>query len=41
MHSLNGGDFMFATVECRDAPTGIKGFMRDIFTLPEISFERV
>lgn len=32
---------MFATVECRDAPTGIKGFMRDIFTLPEISFERV
>lgn len=32
---------MFATVECRDAPPGMKGFIRDIFTLPEITVERV
>lgn len=32
---------MFATVECRDAPSGIRGFLRDIFTLPEIELRRV
>lgn len=32
---------MFATVECRDAPGGLKGFLRDVFTMPEISFQRV
>lgn len=32
---------MFATVECRDAPGGIKGFVRDIFTLPEIELIKV
>lgn len=32
---------MFATVECRDAPVGIKGFLRDLFTLPEIELQKV
>lgn len=32
---------MFATVECRDAPGGLRGFVRDIFTLPEIELRRV
>ena len=32
---------MFATVECRDAPGGFSGFLRDIFTLPEITLTRV
>ena len=32
---------MFATVECRDAPGGFRGFVKDIFTLPEITLEQV
>lgn len=32
---------MFATVELKDAPGGFRGFMRDIFTLPEINIQRV
>lgn len=32
---------MFATVECRDAPAGFKGFVRDIFTLPEITLQQI
>ena len=32
---------MFATVECRDAPGGFKGFVRDIFTMPEIHIQQV
>ena len=32
---------MFATVECRDAPGGFKGFVRDVFTLPEIEIQQV
>ena len=32
---------MFATVECKDAPGGFSGFVRDIFTLPEITLTRI
>jgi len=32
---------MFATVECRDAPSGLRGFVRDIFTLPEIALRQI
>ena len=32
---------MFATVECRDAPRGFGGFIKDIFTLPEITVQKV
>lgn len=32
---------MFATVECKDAPGGFTGLVRDIFTLPEITLTRV
>lgn len=32
---------MFATVECKDAPGGFTGFVRDIFTLPEITLTRI
>ncbi len=32
---------MFATVECKDAPNGLRGFVRDIFTLPEIELRKV
>ena len=32
---------MFATVECKDADSGIKTFFRDLFSLPEITFQRL
>lgn len=32
---------MFATVECKDADGGLAGFLKDIFTMPEIEFCQV
>lgn len=32
---------MFATVECKDAQSGVKTFFRDLFSFPEIMFYRV
>ena len=32
---------MFATVECRSAPAGFRGFIKELFTLPEISLQRI
>ncbi len=32
---------MFATVECKDPDSGFTTFFRDLFSLPEITFQRV
>ncbi len=32
---------MFATVECKDAPGGFRGFVKDVFALPEITVGQV
>lgn len=32
---------MFATVECKDSENGFRTFFRDLFSLPEIIFQRV